>query len=110
MTTIKNIQIFNTLGLYRSILENKNLSIADKLEVRDYANKTFKKTFLFLQLKDPKTYFDIITLGQEITRGDEQKIWSDIITSQQAILTEKKLNTATSESIPNTIVVTIPVP
>lgn len=36
---------FNTLGLYRSIIENEKLSIEEKIFVRDYANKIFQKTF-----------------------------------------------------------------
>ena len=50
---------FNTLGLYRSIVENENLKLNDKIAVREYAHKTFKKTFDFLQLKDPKTLMTI---------------------------------------------------
>lgn len=38
---------FNTLGLYRSIVENDKLTIVQKIEVRQYANKTFQKTFDF---------------------------------------------------------------
>lgn len=82
---------FNTLGLYRSIVENDKLEISDKIEVREYAHKTFKKTFDFLQLKDPKTYFDISTIGQELTNADERQIWNDIIANQQKILAEKKI-------------------
>ena len=81
---------FNTLGLYRSIIENNKLEIDDKIEVREYAHKTFKKTFDFLQLKDPKTHFDITTIGQELTKADERQIWNDIIANQQKILADKK--------------------
>jgi hypothetical protein len=38
---------FNTLGMYKSICENKRLSLTDKIEVRDYANKSFGKTLNF---------------------------------------------------------------
>lgn len=48
---------FNVLGLYRSISENDKLPLEDKIYIRDLANETFGKTFNFLQLKDPKTYF-----------------------------------------------------
>lgn len=82
---------FNTLGLYRSIIENKKLYINQKIELREYANCIFKKSFEFLQLKDPKTYFDIITIGQELTKGDEIKIWEDIRINQEKILSEKKI-------------------
>lgn len=82
---------FNTLGLYRSILENEKLNLEGKIEVRNYAHKIFGKTFEFLQLKDPSTYFEVSTLGQEITKGGEQKIWEDIRTNQQKILEDKQI-------------------
>jgi hypothetical protein len=82
---------FNTLGLYRSIIENSKLNIEDKIEVREYAHQTFKKTFDFLQLKDPMTYFKVITIGQKLTKADEGQIWDNIITNQQRILTDKKI-------------------
>jgi len=61
------------LGLYRSIIENENLDIDDKIKLRDYAHKIFNKTFDFLQLKDPKVFVEVSTLGQELTEGDIQK-------------------------------------
>ncbi len=82
---------FNTLGLYRSIVENEKLTLDEKIVVREFAHKTFKKTFDFLQLKDPKTFVDVNYLGQEITKGDEKKIWNDIRINQQKILTDKKI-------------------
>jgi hypothetical protein len=82
---------FNTLGLYRSIIENKKLTIPEKIEVREYAHTQFKKFFGFLQLKDPFTYFENITLGQALTKADEKQIWKDIKSNQQKILTEKKI-------------------
>jgi len=82
---------FNTLGLYRSIVENDKLTLDDKIAVREYAHKTFKKTFDFLQLKDPKTFVEVEHLGQEITKGDENKIWDDIRRNQQKILEDKKI-------------------
>ena len=82
---------FNTLGLYCSILENRKLSLEDKIEIRDLANTLFGKFFNFLQLKDPSTYFDLITLGQELTTGDTNKIWDDISRNQEKILADKKI-------------------
>jgi hypothetical protein len=82
---------FNTLGLYRSICENKKLELNDRIEIRDYANTIFDKTFNFYQLKDPKTYFDLTTLGEELTIADERQIWEDIRENQQKILKEKKI-------------------
>lgn len=82
---------FNTLGLYRSIVEHEKLSLADKLLVRDYAHKTFKKSFDFLQLKDPKTFVEVEYLGQELTEGDVQNCWNNIRLNQQLILADKRI-------------------
>ena len=43
------------------------------------------------QLKDPKTYFDLITLGKELTQADEKKIWDDNRINQEKILSKKKI-------------------
>jgi len=82
---------FNTLGMYRSICENETLELRDRIEIRDYANAIFHKTFNFYQLKDPKTYFDLTTLGIEMTVADERQIWDDIRANQEKILSEKKI-------------------
>jgi len=82
---------FNTLGLYRSIVEHKQLTLENKLLVREQAHKVFKKTFDFLQLKDPITYFEVSTLGVTLTKGDEQKIREDISKNQQSILADKRI-------------------
>ncbi len=34
---------FNTLGLYRSIVENEKLTLDEKIELRDYAHRFFQK-------------------------------------------------------------------
>ena len=39
----KQYSDFNTLGLYRSLKENKHLSLEEKIRVRDYAHAKFKK-------------------------------------------------------------------
>lgn len=82
---------FNTLGLYRSILENEKLTIEDKIFVRDFANTFFKKTFNFLQLKDPFTYFQLIILDKTLTVSDEKQLWNQIRISQKEILKDKKI-------------------
>ncbi|WP_343530896.1 hypothetical protein [Pedobacter sp.] len=87
----KKYKDFNTLGLYRSILENEKLTLDDKIAVRDYAHKTFLKTFEFLQLKDPKTFVEVEHLGQELTNGDEQNLWDNIRKNQQRILEDKRI-------------------
>jgi len=87
----KQYSDFNTLGLYRSLLENENLSLEEKLEIRDFANGYFQKTFDFLQLKDPQTYFEVSNLGNELTRGDELNLWRIIRENQQKILKDKKI-------------------
>lgn len=83
---------FNTLGLYRSILENKKLTLDEQLAVLDLANQFFQKTFEFLVLKDPHLYFDLTLLGKEVTKGDERHLWTVISRKQQQILKDKKLN------------------
>ena len=87
----KKYSDFNTLGLYRSIVENGKLQIEEKITVREYAHSIFKKTFDFLQLKDPKTFVEVSTLGQELTKGDEERIWTDIKYNQKKILSDKKI-------------------
>lgn len=82
---------FNTLGLYRSILENDHLNVLDKIEIRDYANLTFGKTFNFYQLKDPRTYFYLTTLGKDLTQADEKQAWENIRVNQEKILSEKRI-------------------
>jgi|GEM_PF-631639 len=82
---------FNTLGLYRSIVENEKLSLDEKIEVREYSHKTFKKTFDFLQLKDPKVFVEVSTLERKLTKGDEEKIWSDVRLNQEKILADKRI-------------------
>jgi hypothetical protein len=82
---------FNTLGLYRSLLENENLSMAEKLEVRGLAHTYFQKTFDFLQLKDPFTYLKVYHLGEELTRQQENAFWQTIQKNQQKILKDKKM-------------------
>tara|TARA_R110000787_G_scaffold25308_4_gene71145 strand:- start:1015 stop:1557 length:543 start_codon:yes stop_codon:yes gene_type:complete len=82
---------FNTLGMYRSISENETLTLHDRIEVREYAHTVFGKMFEFYQLKNPKTYFDLTTLGLEMTVADEAKVWDDIRTNQEKILSKKKI-------------------
>lgn len=82
---------FNTLGLFRSIVETKKLDINQKIAIRDYANQKFYKTFEFLQLKDPKTYFDLKTLGENLTAADEAQIWREIKLNQEQILKDKRI-------------------
>ena len=82
---------FNTLGLFRSIVETTKLSLEQKLELRQVAVAAFAKTFDFLQLKDPLTYFEVNTLGENLTKADENKAWEDIKFNQQKIWKNKKL-------------------
>lgn len=87
----KRCSDFNVLGLYRSILENSKLNLDEKIQVREYAHSYFAKAFNFLQLKDPYTYFQVTTLGQELTVADERQLWEDIKANQQQILSDKKI-------------------
>lgn len=82
---------FNVLGLYRSILENEKLNLDERIAVREYANKQFQKSFDFLQLKDPRVYFELSYLGVELTQADEHQIWQEIKENQKKILNEKRI-------------------
>ncbi len=87
----KEYKEFNTLGLYRSLFENENLSTSEKVSLRELAHSFFQKAFDFLQLKDPSTYVKVLTLGENPTTGDLKKIWNQIITNQQIILKDKRI-------------------
>ena len=82
---------FNTLGLYRSILENEKLSLDVKFEVFELANEYFQKTFDFLVLKDPRTWFDLTHLGKDLSRGQEWDLWKEVKEKQEKILKDKGL-------------------
>ncbi len=82
---------FNTLGLYRSILENDKLELDQKIAIRDLAHTKFFKTFKFLQLKDPYTYIQVSTIGQTLTKADERQLWQNIRINQEKILKDKKI-------------------
>jgi hypothetical protein len=82
---------FNTLGLYRSILENEKLTLEQKIEVRDLSHTFFEKQFDFLQLKDPVTYLAVVSLGRELTKADERQLWEEVKVNQQKILAKKRI-------------------
>jgi hypothetical protein len=83
---------FNTLGLYRSVIENEKLSLEEKIEVREHAHRKFKKSFDFLQLKDPNTFYSVSTLGMSLTLADDTQFWRNVIANQEKIIKDKKLN------------------
>jgi hypothetical protein len=87
----KQYKDFNTLGLYRSLVENEKLTLEEKLELRDYAHAQFQKTFDFLQLKDPETFIKVSSLGQELTKADEKQLFEEVRRNQQRILADKKI-------------------
>ncbi|MDU0368869.1 hypothetical protein ACFPAF_00565 [Hymenobacter endophyticus] len=82
---------FNTLGLFRAIMESTKLTEEQKIEIRTSATAVFFKSFEFLQLKDPVTYFELTTLGQNLTAADKEQRWTDIRITQQKILKDKRL-------------------
>ncbi|GAB2869071.1 hypothetical protein [Hymenobacter ruber] len=88
----KKFTDFNTLGLFRSIVETTKLSLEEKLALRKVAVATFEKTFEFLQLKDPQTYFAVTTIGESLNIADKNQAWENIRRNQQRILESKKLN------------------
>lgn len=80
---------FNSLGLFRSLLENQKLDDAQRLRLRDAAIEAFPKFYEFLQLKDPDTYLRLSTLDRELTAGDEEAAWEQIRRNQQRLLAAK---------------------
>jgi hypothetical protein len=83
---------FNVLGLFRSILENNKLDLAQKIGIRDKAIDKFDRQFEFLQLKDPHTHIELQILGQtEVTKADRDRLWQNLIANQQKILAAKKI-------------------
>ena len=82
---------FNSLGLFRSILENEKLTAKQKTEIRDAAIGTFPKFFAFLQVKDPWTYRKLTLLGQDFTKADEDLLRDIIELNQQKILADKRI-------------------
>jgi hypothetical protein len=87
----KKYSDFNTLGFYRSLIENGNLDLNQKILVRDYANSIFEKTLNFLQIKDPWTFIKVKTLGVELTTGDKEELWRKIAIAQEQILRDKRI-------------------
>ena len=82
---------FNSLGLFRSILENEKLTLEQKVEVRDVAISTFPRFFTFLQVKDPWTFRKLELLGQDFTVADEDRLRDLIALNQQKILADKRI-------------------
>ncbi|MGI4886885.1 MAG: hypothetical protein ACRYFR_18155 [Janthinobacterium lividum] len=91
MANHKKFTDFNTLGLFRSLVETTKLSLEQKLALRQVAIAAFAKAFEFLQLKDPTTYFEVSTLGETLTKADENQAWENIRWNQQKIWESKKL-------------------
>lgn len=87
----KKYKDFNTLGLYRSLVENGKLSLEDKIAIREHAHSLFKKSFDFLQLKDPQIFVEVSTLGMNLTKADVAQLWDDIRKNQQNILNDKRI-------------------
>jgi hypothetical protein len=87
----KRFTDFNTLGLFRSIVETTKLSLEEKLALRQVAIAAFAKTFEFLQLKAPQTYFEVSTLGETLTVADKHQAWENIRSNQQKIWESKRL-------------------
>ena len=84
----KQYSDFNTLGLYRSLLENEQLTMEEKTEIRDFAHSYFQKTFDFLQFKDPLTYLKVVHLETELTQQEELAFWEIIQKKQTEAQTE----------------------
>lgn len=82
---------FNTLGLYRSLLENEHLAVSEKVEIRDFAHSYFQKTFDFLVLKDPVTFIEVTHIDQELTKQEYRDYWEKVKEMQEKLIKDKKL-------------------
>jgi hypothetical protein len=82
---------FNTLGLYRSLTENDKLSLEEKIAIREHAHNLFKKSFDFLQIKDPYIFIEVSNLGIDLTKADRSQAWDDVKVNQQKILKDKRI-------------------
>jgi hypothetical protein len=82
---------FNTLGLFRAIVEHERLDLSQKIALRDKAIAVFSKFYNFLQIKDPTTYFKLQTLGQDLTKADIDAFYEQIRENQYKILRQKRI-------------------
>lgn len=82
---------FNSLGLFRSILENDNISLNEKIQIREFAYKHFGGNFEYLQIKDLWTYIKVNSLGLHLTNGDEDEFRRQIRKNQELILKKKRI-------------------
>lgn len=87
----KEYEDFNILWIYRSLLENQWLSVQEKIEVKELYNTEFWKTYHFLQVKDPITYFHLELFGKKYTKSDADQLYNNIQKNQQKILKDKKI-------------------
>ena len=79
----------NVLGLYRSILENESLSNDEKIEVREYANTKFNKTYLFYQISHPQLHIDLFMLDNPLNKQEQDKKWDEMVVYQEKTLKAK---------------------
>lgn len=86
----KKYKDFNRLGLYRSIMENDKLDLEEKEQVIDLANSYFQKTYDFLVLKDPGTWFELEHIGKELSLAQQRDLWDKIKEKQEKIIKEKR--------------------
>lgn len=91
LTHYRRYTDFNSLGLFRSLLENGKLDESQRLALRDAAIEAFPKFYEFLQLKDPHTYIRLSTLGQELTVADKEAAWAQVQRNQQRLLADKRI-------------------
>jgi hypothetical protein len=82
---------FNSLGLFRAIVEHEKLDLNQRIALRDMAIGIFPKFYNFLQIKDPHTYFHLQTLGQELTNADKRAFYKQIKANQYEILHRKRI-------------------
>lgn len=63
LESYKKDKNFNNPGFFRSILENDQLNLGDKIFLNNRAIEIMPKSYEFLQVKDPGLYLNLETLG-----------------------------------------------
>ena len=93
MLAHKQYKQFNTLGMFRGIVESELLSPGQKVEIRNLAQKLFERQWEFLQIKDAICYVALYTLDlPDLLPPDEARIWEVLRHNQQQILREKRIS------------------
>ncbi|MBC7406563.1 MAG: hypothetical protein H7230_03800 [Candidatus Parcubacteria bacterium] len=91
LESYKKDKNFNNLGFFRSILENDQLNLGDKIFLNNRAIEIMPKSYEFLQVRDPGLYLNLETLGMQILDSDKRDMYKKIRLNQEKILKQKKI-------------------